>query len=114
MSKEKWVWMPHPGHFIGAPDCQFRLNTAVAGGKYIVSTVGEYVSRYHAGEFTDIGLSRKYETMVFAGTQEKGSCCPHRQDSGSNIDMEGYNTPEDAYKGHLKLCNKWDKKKVSK
>lgn len=40
MSKEKWIWMGHPGHLCIASQCQFRLNTYVNG--YIVSTVGEY------------------------------------------------------------------------
>lgn len=33
--------MPHAGHFICGQWCRFRLNTWV--GKYIVSTVGEYL-----------------------------------------------------------------------
>ena len=40
MAKEDWIWMPHPGHFIGASNCKFIMNTYVNG--YIVSTVGEY------------------------------------------------------------------------
>ena len=39
MKKENWIWMPHPGHFIGSKYCLFHLNTYVGG--YIVSTVGE-------------------------------------------------------------------------
>ena len=41
MNKNKWIWMPHAGHFLLGNKCQFRLNTYV--GKYIVSTVGEYL-----------------------------------------------------------------------
>lgn len=140
MSKDKWVWMPHPGHFIAASDCKFHLNTAVAGGKYIVSTVGEYFPDYLVREglaesrgvklegmgdarrydymekvgYEDIGLNRKYETMVFKAKKSKHDCCRYEQTSGSNLDFEGYSTPRDAYKGHLKLCAKWDRKKVSK
>lgn len=39
MKKDKWIWMPHPAHFICAKDCRFHLATYVGG--YIVSTVGE-------------------------------------------------------------------------
>lgn len=39
MSRDKWIWMPHAGHFICAKWCRFVLNTYVNG--YIVSTVGE-------------------------------------------------------------------------
>lgn len=40
MAREDWIWMPHPGHFICASNCQYHLNTMVNG--YILSTVGEY------------------------------------------------------------------------
>jgi hypothetical protein len=139
MKKEKWIWMPHAGHFICGDRCQFHLNTYV--GKYIVSTVGEMWSdsisrRIHAevfdkewyskyssllGDefdraymkkfgFEDIGCDRKYETMVFKSKKSNHKCCPYVMISGEDIDFCGYNTPEDAYKGHIKICNKWSKK----
>lgn len=40
VTKDKWVWMPHPAHFICSDRCRFFLATKV--GKYIISTVGEY------------------------------------------------------------------------
>lgn len=51
MTKDKWIWMPHPAHFICGNYCRFVLATYV--GKYIVSTVGEYwpdstIRRIHA------------------------------------------------------------------
>lgn len=94
ITQDKWVWMPHPAHFICSQYCQYVLATKV--GNYIISTVGEYwpdqaVRRIHAevhdpkwwaenrdkkGDtfdheymkkfgFEDIGYNRKYETMVF-------------------------------------------------
>jgi hypothetical protein len=138
MKKEKWVYMPHAGHFICGSDCRFHLNTYV--GKYIVSTVGEYwpdqqVRRIHAevhdpawyaknmalrGDnfdrvymekfgYEDIGANRKYETMVFKAKRGDFKCCPWEMKSGEDIDFDSYNDAGDAYKGHLKMCDKWSK-----
>lgn len=140
-TKDKWVWMPHPAHFICSQNCQFFLSTKV--GKYIISTVGEYwpdqaVRRIHAeihdpqwwadhkmekGDnfdheymkkfgFEDIGYNRKYETMVFNAVKSDKDikCCPFRQASGRDIDFVSYNSAEDAYKGHMKMCLKYAKK----
>lgn len=134
MTQDKWVWMPHPGHFICGDDCRFRLNTYV--GSYLVSTVGELLSDSRVREilaksrgvkiegrgdawdrdymakigFDDIGCGRKYETMVFKAKKSKQKCCPWEQVDGSSLDFASYNSPEDARKGHMKLCKKWSKK----
>ena len=142
VTKDKWIWMPHPAHFICSHDCKFFLATKV--GKYIISTVGEYwpdqvVRRIHAeihdpkwhkennhrkGDdydheymkrfgYEEIGWNRKYETMVFRAikTPENGcKACPYVIESGSNIDEAHYNEPEDAYKGHMKMCRKFANK----
>jgi hypothetical protein len=130
MEKEKWVWMPHAGHFILGHKCRFKLNTYV--GKYIVSTIGEYVLdnelidilkpefkhlRGDEREYAyikkykceDIGVNRKYETMVFEANKGKHKCCPYEIDVTREVDMRGYKTAEEAYKGHLDLCKKWSK-----
>jgi hypothetical protein len=138
MKKENWIWMPHAGHLIVSRDCLFHLNTYV--GKYIVSTVGEWwpdrvVREIHAkiydkkwflknkdlkGDYFDsayfkrfgyeeLGLGRKYETMVFKAKKSKEECCPFVIITGE-LDIVGYNAAKDAYKGHLKMCNKWSKK----
>ena len=125
--------MPHPGHFIGSRDCRFQLNTYV--GKYIISTVGEYLPDSQVREilaesrgiklegkgderladfmkkhgYEEIGLNRKYETMVFPAMKSKYKCCPYIKQS-SIIDFAGYNTAEDAFKGHYKMCRKWARK----
>jgi hypothetical protein len=133
MSKDKWIWMPHAGHFIGGHQCRFKLNTYVNG--YIISTVGELVwdsqvreimadnrkvkleGRGDAREYDylkklgyeDIGLNRKYETMVFKARKSTHKCCPYEMAKSRELECDGYNNPEEAYLGHLKLCEKYDK-----
>jgi len=119
MKREKWVFMGHAGHFIMGNECRFRLNTYV--GKYIVSTVGELVtpelvkvkleeaSGRKRDLYEDIGLNRKYETMVFKARKSAHKCCPYEIIVSRGVDADGYNTSEDAYKGHMKLCEKWSK-----
>lgn len=106
--KENWVWMPHWGHFIGGRSCKFRLNTYVGG--YVVSTVGEYDPE-RTGEFEPLGIDGLYETMVFKATRETDSeakkCCPYTAKSWDSLDMKRYDDPEEARKGHIKLCQKW-------
>lgn len=138
MEKNKWIWMPHAGHFIAGSKCRFRLNTYVGG--YIVSTVGEYLpdsstvreilaegrgiklegrgderqnSWMQQAGLEEVGSGRKYETMVFRARKSNYKCCPYEMVSGENLDFEGYNTPEDAFAGHYRLCRKWSKKKVN-
>ncbi|MBA7548495.1 hypothetical protein ES705_40955 [subsurface metagenome] len=134
MEKDKWLWMPHPGHLIVARDCRFSLNTYV--GKYIVSTVGEYLPDYEVREilvrsrgiilkgkgderladymrkvgYEDIGLNRKYETMVFPSRKSGDKCCPYVAKDWSNVNFDSYNSAEDAFSGHYKMCLKWAKK----
>lgn len=135
MKKDKWIWMPHAGHLIVGHQCQFKLNTYV--GEYIVSTVGEYMPDSAVREilaesrkmflkgkgdereadwlkknngFETIGCDRKYETMVFKAVKSTYKCCPYKINVSKEMDMQGYNTPEDAYKSHLELCDKWSKK----
>jgi hypothetical protein len=131
VEKKDWVWMPHPGHLIVARDCRFHLNTYVGG--YIVSTVGEYIPDAPVREilaecrgikleglgdarladymekigYQEIGLDRLYETMVFKADSKKEGCCPYRVSEYSEEDIEGYNDAKAAFKGHMKLCEKW-------
>jgi len=63
--------------------------------------------------FEDLGYERKYETMVFKAKKTKEAeamCCPYEVSDYNNIDYVGYSTAVEAYKGHLKLCEKWSKK----
>jgi len=107
MKRVEWVWQGVPGHFICAFECRFRLSTQV--GKYLVSTVGELV-REGQNEFQEIGLNRKYETMVF-GDLVKCECgCEYYIPGNfSEIDFAPYNTSVDAQKGHMKMCKKYER-----
>jgi hypothetical protein len=105
MKREDWIWMPHPGHYICAERCLFRLNTYV--GEYIVSTVGELQIKPEDEQYLDIGRGIKYETMVFKAVKTAHGCCPYEADISEEREVQRYNAPEDAYKGHLELCEKW-------
>lgn len=130
-TKAEWIFMPHPGHFIGSFDCRFHLNTYVNG--FIVSTVGEYFpdepvreilaetrgiklrgfgdDRKHSYMqkigYEDIGFDRKYETMVFKAQKGSTTCCPYVavHDGNGELAMRGYRSADDAYQGHLALCH---------
>lgn len=139
MKKDKWKWFPHAGHLIICNDCRFHLNTYVGKyivstvGEYWPDRVvreihakvynpnwleenkhkkGDEFNHVYMKEFgyEDIGAGRKYETMVFKAIKSKDKCCPYTAANWTEIDMNGYNTNEDAYKGHLKMCQKWNKK----
>ncbi len=133
----KWEWFGSPAHFICASDCRFHMATKI--GRFIVSTVGEYLPDSAVREilansrnkplegrgdarradwmkkfgYEEIGYGRKYETMVF---RTKGRC--KAPDCGCGLpiiiprelDMNSYNTAGDATKGHMKLCRTWASK----
>jgi len=133
LPKDKWVWMPHAAHFIGADHCRFHLATWV--GDFIVSTVGEYmpdsavraiIARSNGSPLTkrgdeqeieffekfgwaDVGDNRKYETMVFKAQPSEHKCCPYEMADCSEVDYCGYNSADEAYAGHVSLCEKWSK-----
>ena len=134
MNKKDWVWMPHAGHFILGHLCRFRLTTYVGG--YVVSTVGEYLPGAQEREllaeskgiklkgkgdervadyikkigFEEISCDGKYETMVFKAERSENKCCPFVASDWCGVDMERYNEPGEACKGHLKMCEKWSRK----
>jgi hypothetical protein len=134
MNHGNWVWMPHPAHLIVSRDCRFHLATNV--GKYIVSTVGEYLPDGPIREllaesrgiriegrgdarladymkkigFEELGANRLYETMVFKSAPSQEDCCPFELVSGE-VDSGGYTTAGEAYLGHMGLCRKWSKRK---
>lgn len=144
MDKSKWVWMPHPAHFICGDRCRFHLSTYVGG--YIVSTIGEMWSDsrvrrllastedpnwYRSNEqlkgdvydsahmkrfgFEEIGCDRKYETMVFRAKKNTEKCgCQFVIESGDNLDFIGHNDAESARDGHFKMCRKWSGKKAKR
>ena len=139
MKKEDWIWMPHAGHFILGTKCEFRLNTYV-GGYIVSTVgelwcdrrVREIHAEVHDPEwfkqnkhlkgdyfdaayfkkfgFEEVGCGRTYETMVFKAKESDHKCCSFVMKDTSNVDSMGYNTDEDAVKGHMKMCEKWSKK----
>jgi hypothetical protein len=134
MKRDKWVWMPHAGHFILGHMCRFRLNTYVGG--FIVSTVGEYVpdsqvrnimvnarkdaplSKGDMGEaeylkrygYERLGAWGTYETMAFKAVKSKEKCCPFKILVTDEMDVLRYDNATDAYKGHMAFCKKWSEK----
>ena len=120
----EWRWFGNAGHFICSRWCRFHLTTQV--GKYLVSTVGEYVHPRHGGGSErgesewleknwpgeEIGLGRKYETMVFRAGKpcaRPGCGCGLPEIDGKEVDFDGYNNAKDATDGHMALCVKWSK-----
>lgn len=143
MEKSRWVWMPHAGHFILGDKCRFHLNTYV-GKYIVSTVGelwnDEQVRRIHAsihnpewysenkdlkGDYFDnayfkefgfeaLGLRHKYESMVFRARKSSNKCCPYEIIVEKNYDEQRYDTDEEAMAGHMKLCNKWSKIKLSK
>lgn len=140
MKKENWVWMPHAGHFICGNKCQFHLSTYVGKyivstigelwfdrkSREIHAEVYDPIwlaeNKDRKGDdfdnaymrkfgFEEIGCNKKFETMVFKAKRSNNKCCPWEMVSGVEIDFDGYNSANDAYKGHLKMCKKWSKTK---
>lgn len=117
---DKWKWYGKPGHFIASQWCRFHLATVI--GKYLISTIGEYVHPRHGkgsevkenqwldqnwpGE--DLGIDgRKYETLVF---KVNGKCtcgCDGPLHNGESLEAEGYYDARSARNGHMRLCRKY-------
>ena len=135
---DEMVWYGHALHFICGTECRFHLGTLVNrlwvvstvgelwGDRQIreihasihdpgwfwenVSLKGDFFDAAYMERFgyQDIGMGRKYETMVF--TWNKKFCsggCGIPDKNLSSIDFEGYNKAEDARLGHMKLVKKW-------
>ncbi len=121
--KSDWKFFGNAAHFICGRWCRFHLATLV--GKYLVSTVGEYVhpSRSKGGEQSEakwlkanwpgeeIGCGRKYETMVFLAGEPCSSpeCkCGLPTIAGSELDFRPANDAGTATANHYELCGKFD------
>lgn len=117
-----WKWFGCPGHFICGCWCRFHLFTVI--GPWMISTVGEYVHPRHSngnerddkkwwnenwpGE--DIGMDRKYETMVFRAGKPCNSetcMCGAPEVGSSELDFLPANTRVEATENHMQLCNHW-------
>lgn len=135
VERSAWKWFGNAAHLIVARDCRFHLATLV--GPWLVSTVGEYLPDSQVREtiassrgvelrgrgdarehdfmkrvgYLEIGLGRKYETMVFRAGKECatpdcgcGLPCPS---DWSELDMAGYADAGAATRGHYAMCEKW-------
>ena len=91
----------------------------------MVSTVGAYVHPRNSGGSEqaeaewlkanypgeDIGLDRKYETMVFeCGEKCDCGCGGYRLADGNELGARGYMTADEATAGHMEMCNEWSTK----
>jgi hypothetical protein len=79
----------------------------------ILDLKGDEFDRFYLKHFgyEQIGLGRLYESMVFIAKPQdepEYSCCPWVMKCPEDVDFEGYNAPQDAYDGHIMLCEKWD------
>lgn len=122
----EWEWFGHAAHFCCGQWCRFHLATKV--GPWLISTVGEYVHPRHScgnerdeaawlkknwpGE--DIGVGRKYETMVFKAGPICECGCGLPAISGHEIDFLPANTSKEARENHMRLCEKWSAPSTNK
>lgn len=115
----QWEWYGLAGHFICGTWCRFHMTTKV--GRYLISTVGQYVHPRHAGgaemrerewlmkhpDGEELGPGRFYETMVF---EISGTClcgCGQPKIDSLELDTAGYKLPGPARAGHMKMCHRW-------
>lgn len=116
----EWEWYGSAAHFICGRWCRFHLATKV--GPWLVSTIGEYVHPRHSGgneqaeamwmknnwPGEDVGLDRKYETMVFRADGEVCPCgCGLPLVDGDCLGFRGYNDAKSAREGHMAECAIW-------
>ena len=105
----EWKWYGTAAHFICSARCKFHLATLV--GKYIISTVGEYIApdnRMESNDYYPIGAgnNRLYETMVFRWGGETCNCgcgLPVPAD-WREIDAAYYADARSATAGHMGMC----------
>lgn len=101
------------GHLIVADSCQWFRTTDV-GGKWRVSSIGEYVAPCrlpdtHANGFTEIGWRRLYETMVFPLGADvcPCGCGAPLVSEWTEIETDGYMTRDEAAAGHEAMVAKY-------
>jgi hypothetical protein len=105
---DDWLWCGYPHHFIGGVDCLFSLATWVGGGRWLVSTVGDY--RPQGGDQKAIGIDGEmFETMVFAtdpSVRDDGE--PAVISWSDDVCCRRYRTVCDAVEGHMALCREFE------
>jgi len=119
LTQDKWIWHGFPGHFCAARSCFFRLCTEI--GDVFISTVGAYepskelieAGLEKKGEWMDVGVNRKFETMVFMIKDRcKSEKCGCGQPKLYNYDLSchGCNTAKEAREMHMERCMEWAEK----
>lgn len=78
---------------------EFAMRTII-DGRWRISTVGGPTRAHHPMQIP-VGFNRVYETMVFDGLS-----------SGADIDMDGYQTEEEARAGHERMVQKVIRERV--
>ena len=84
------------------------MATLVKGGRYLVSTVGDYRPGGEKMETIGSGEESFFETYVFKARGVGKDWNPVMQD-WSEIDGRRYADSREAEKGHYTYCRKWDK-----
>lgn len=139
ITRSDWAWFGDAGHFICGHYCRFHLCTLVGnylvstvGKLWFDSRSREISASVHdpawlienshlKGDawdsayfkrfgYEDLGLNRKYETMVFraGGPCEAEGCnCGIPRIDGNSLDFRGYNDAGDATRGHMDMCEHW-------
>lgn len=99
-------------HFIAADSCRYHMATWVAGGKYLVSTVGDYrpPSSPDAMQPIGAGAASFFETFVFeCDPDDRGDDDGHPTVSDwSPCEGTRWSTYEQANDGHIRACVRWD------
>lgn len=117
------IWMPHPAHFYGAYECDFRLATYLPETRLIVSTVGEFNFQKDPGReegahrvgpvvFESHPLNRggaTYQTMVFKAVKYPSKCCPYVVRDFSPLFELDCKSADEATAGHYRLIAKYSK-----
>lgn len=101
--ESEWAWYGHPLHFLGARTCFFRMGTKV--GEYVVSTVDDWSIDGHS-ESRELGLGRKFETMVFRVTGRVTAECGCPDIDPEELECVGYNDAVSAREGHMEMCRR--------
>ena len=104
MKEIKEIWRGWQGHF--CCECKFHLNTLLIKGrkKIVISTVGQHYSSIENGKMSDIGVDRKYETMVFKSSGDRWDDADVTKEL---YDFFGaYNDEREAQEGHYEILNR--------
>jgi hypothetical protein len=103
---DSWRWCGYPHHFIGSRDCLFSMATFVGGGRWLVSTVGDYRPN---GKRTPIGIDGEmFETMVFATDPSMMTDGEPTVIDWSELSCVRYMDSTSAVNGHMATCIEYE------